>query len=96
MDQNATAFPLWEGGGLSFCGGYGILLVRVLPASSTRCVPLGSCLAFSRGALLAPTLTRKGGLPMVTLSDLIQVGILVVGVIELVLHLIELDRDRRQ
>ncbi len=33
---------------------------------------------------------------MVTLSDLIQVGILVVGVIELVLHLIELDRDRRQ
>ena len=33
---------------------------------------------------------------MVTLADLIQVGILVVGAIELVLHLIELDRNRRQ
>ena len=33
---------------------------------------------------------------MVTLSELIQVGILVVGVIELVLHLIELDRNKRQ
>ena len=33
---------------------------------------------------------------MVTLSDLIQVGILVVSVIELVLHLIEPDRHHRQ
>lgn len=33
---------------------------------------------------------------MVTLSELIQVGILVVGVIELALHLIELDRHHRQ
>ena len=33
---------------------------------------------------------------MVTLSELIQVGILVVGVSELVLHLIELDRHHRQ
>ena len=32
---------------------------------------------------------------MVTLSDLIQIGILIVGAIDLVLHLIELDRDRR-
>ena len=38
----------------------------------------------------------RRGLVMVTLSDLIQVGILVVGVIELVLHLIELDRHHRQ
>ena len=39
---------------------------------------------------------KKGGLVLVTLSELIQVGILVVGVIELVLHLIELDRHHRQ
>ena len=33
---------------------------------------------------------------MVTYSDLIQIGILVIGMIELVLHLIELDRNKRQ
>ncbi len=33
---------------------------------------------------------------MVTFSDLIQIGILVIGIIELVLHLIELDRNKRQ
>ncbi len=33
---------------------------------------------------------------MVTFSDLIQIGILVIGMIELVLHLIELDRNKRQ
>lgn len=30
---------------------------------------------------------------MVTVSDLIQIGILIVGVIDLFLHLIELDRN---
>ena len=33
---------------------------------------------------------------MVTFSDLVQIGILIVGMIELVLHLIELDRNKRQ
>ncbi len=33
---------------------------------------------------------------MVTFSDLVQIGILIVGAIELVLHLIELDRNKRQ
>ena len=33
---------------------------------------------------------------MVTFSDLVQIGILVIGMIELVLHLIELDRNKRQ
>ena len=32
---------------------------------------------------------------MIAWSDLIQIGILIVGVIDLVLHLIELDRDGR-
>ena len=41
-------------------------------------------------------LRRKGDEPMVTFSDLIQIGILVIGMIELVLHLIELDRNKRQ
>ena len=38
---------------------------------------------------------RKGGLAMVTYSDLIQTGILIVGVIGLVLQFIKLDRDHR-
>ena len=33
---------------------------------------------------------------MITLSDLIQIGVLVVGIIDLVLHLIEMDRNHRQ
>lgn len=35
------------------------------------------------GALLCPLIFTKGGLTMVTYSDLIQVGILVVGIISL-------------
>ena len=41
-------------------------------------------------------LRRKGAEPMVTFSDLVLIGILIVGAIELVLHLIELDRNKRQ
>ena len=33
---------------------------------------------------------------MITLSDLIQIGVLVVGIIDLVLHLIGMDRNHRQ
>lgn len=81
---------------MSFLLDYGILLVRVLPASSTRCVP--SCFVFhsDRGELLEPPLSRKGGLRMVTVSNLIQIGILIVGVIDLFLHLIELDRNEHR
>lgn len=64
-----------------------------------RCVPLSFYFVlFAGGASLPPVsyFGKKGGLVMVTLSELIQVGILVVGVIELVLHLIELDRHHRQ
>lgn len=35
------------------------------------------------GHLLAPCIFGKGGLPMITYSDLIQTGILVVGIIGL-------------
>ena len=37
----------------------------------------------SRGQLLLPLVLRKGGCPMVTYSDLIQLGILIVGIIGL-------------
>ena len=38
----------------------------------------------------------KGGLTMVTYSDLIQTGILIVGIIGLVLQIIEIERNHRQ
>ena len=47
------------------------------------------------GALQKPAKRKRIKL-MVTFSDLIQIGILVIGMIELVLHLIELDRNKRQ
>lgn len=37
------------------------------------------------GQLLCPLISRKGGCPMVTYSDLIQIGILIVGIIGLFL-----------
>ena len=46
--------------------------------------------------LSPPTLDRKGGVPMITLSELIQIGGLIVGIIDLVLRLIEMDRNHRQ
>ena len=53
-----------------------------------------------RGELLEPPcfnfIIEGGDEPMVTFSDLVQIGILIVGAIELVLHLIELDRNKRQ
>ena len=62
-----------------------LLYSWILSIWRQRCVPLSFYFVLF-----------KGGLVMVTLSELIQVGILVVGVIELVLHLIELDRHHRQ
>ena len=54
------------------------ILVPVLPINGKRLVPLTK----SGGASLPPDLT-KGGLPMVTYSDLIQTGILIVAIIAL-------------
>ena len=64
---------------MNFVKSYGILLM-VLPINGKRLVPL-----FRQGALLGPLILRKGGCPMVTYSDLIQTGILVVGIIGLFL-----------
>ena len=62
-----------------------------------RCVPLLDRLnRFDRGALLYPPITKKGGMAMITVSDFIQICILIVGLIDLVLKLIEHDRDHRQ
>ena len=44
------------------------------------------CSPASTGALLVPRSLRKGGCPMVTYSDLIQTGILVIGIIALFLQ----------
>ena len=39
---------------------------------------------------------RKGGWLMVTYSDSIQLGLLIVAIIGLVLKIIEMDRNHRQ
>ena len=55
------------------------ILVPVLPINGKRLVPLTKS-----GALLCPLIAfTKGGLPMVTYSDLIQTGILIVAIIAL-------------
>jgi hypothetical protein len=36
-----------------------------------------------RGQLPCPLISRKGGCPMITYQDLIQIGILVIGIISL-------------
>ena len=42
---------------------------------------------FQRGQLLScPLIERKGGCAMVTYSDLIQIGILIVGIIGLIIQ----------
>lgn len=64
-------------GGLRSVGWCGILLVA-LPINGKRLVPLTKS-----GALLGPPDLTKGGLTMVTYSDLIQTGILVVVIIAL-------------
>ena len=62
------------------------------------CPPHWPCAISPFGGTLleSPTLDRKGGQPMITLSELIQIGGLIVGVIDLVLRLIEMDRNHRQ
>ena len=84
--------------GLSFAGRYAIVSLDTVDLAAAVRSPLFLLRVVCRGASLPPVsyFGKKGGLVMVTLSELIQVGILVVGVIELVLHLIELDRHHRQ
>ena len=43
------------------------------------------------GSFLSPDLT-KGGLPMVTYSDLIQIGILIVGICSLIIQIIQISK----
>ena len=62
---------------LCFACAHGILR-KVLPINGKRLVPLNKS-----GALLCPLILMKGGLTMVTYSDLIQTGILVVAIIAL-------------
>ena len=52
--------------------------------------------ADGRGRFFALPTVWKGGLTMVTFSDLIQTGILIVGIIGLVLQIIEIERNHRQ
>ena len=59
----------------------------VAPSGPTLC---------GQGRFFAPPTVRKGGLTMVTYSDLIQTGILIVAVIDVVLRLIEAERNRKQ
>ena len=42
------------------------------------------------------TVSERGDLAMVTYSDLIQTGILIIGLIDLVLRFIEADRNKRK
>ena len=66
---------------MPFTGRYGILLVGVVDKRQAVCSP------FKSGALLCLPIVQKGGLTMVTYSDLIQTGILVVGIIGLFIQL---------
>ena len=90
---------------LEFLAGFGVRLVlfgrlwyAICESAVGKQHAVCSSLGFiKRGELLEPPyLDGRGDEPMVTFSDLIQIGILVIGMIELVLHLIELDRNKRQ
>ena len=90
---------------LEFLAGFGVRLVlfgrlwyAICESAVGKQHAVCSSLGFiKRGELLEPPyLDGRGDKLMVTFSDLIQIGILVIGMIELVLHLIELDRNKRQ
>lgn len=46
------------------------------------------------GQLLVLRSPRRGGLPMVTYSDLIQVGILIVGICSLIVQIIRICKKK--
>ena len=80
---------------LSFAFRYGILLLGVVDKRQAVC-PSGPTLC-GQGRFLVPlTVSERGDLAMVTYSDLIQTGILIVAIIDVVLRLIEAERNRKQ
>ena len=84
---------------LSFVCGYAILLLGVVDKRQAV-VPSGPTLC-GQGRFLvlltaSPDCIGKEDLAMVTFSDLIQTGILIVGIIGLVLQIIEIERNHRQ
>ena len=84
---------VWTGA-LSFTGGYDMIWLGVVDKRQAV-APSGPTLC-GQGRFFAPPTVRKGGLTMVTYSDLIQTGILIIGLIDLVLRLMEADRNHRQ
>ena len=74
---------------------YGILSARVLSINGKRCVFLWF-VSGRKALLLGPPFQGKGGWLMVTYSDSIQLGLLIVAIIGLVLKIIEMDRNHRQ
>ena len=72
-----------------------VFFSRVLSINGKRYAPLVRLLC-GQGRFFAPPTVRKGGLAMVTYSDLIQTGILIVAIIDVVLRLIEAERNRKQ
>ena len=69
---------------MPFTGRYGILLVGVVDKRQAVCSPFES-----GGASFCLPIVQKGGLTMVTYSDLIQTGILVVGIIGLFIQILK-------
>ena len=86
--------PSVRTGALSFTGGYDMIWLGVVDKRQAV-APSGPTLC-GQGRFFAPPTVRKGGLTMVTYSDLIQTGILIIGLIDLVLRLMEADRNHRQ
>ena len=84
LDRGSCHLPL---GMVFFCW--------VLSINGKRYAPLVRLCAV-RGASLLSRPSGKEGWLMVTYSDLIQTGILIIGLIDLVLRLMEADRNKRQ
>ena len=80
---------------LSFVCGYAILLLGVVDKRQAV-VPSGPTLCGQGRFFGSPDCIGKEDLAMVTFSDLIQTGILIVGIIGLVLQIIEIERNHRQ
>ena len=81
-------------GPLSFTAGYDMIWLGVVDKRQAV-APSGPTLC-GQGRFFAPPTVRKGGLTMVTYSDLIQTGILIIAIIDVVLRLMEAERNRRQ
>jgi len=68
--------------------------VGVVDKRQAVCLPLAHTGA--EGTSLGPPFYGRGGWLMVTYSDSIQLGLLIVAIIGLVLKIIEMDRNHRQ